>query len=206
LSKRGQCCVGGLENNNVYLGNNKLGHNGAIARSTVNLSLDHEQLLLVADIFSSLFDFFVFGINLKLTVSTIIHPHVTHPYHFVVRFVESFSDQTFFFSLQCVQLGLNLWVNKVCNVLAIHDFRNAIVFPFRVGKKIVLLIVMLEANLVSPKTMLTSEIDIVNTGASILSFQILLKLGSLRILRIVCCLVFARFRNEWSANLSMALD
>jgi hypothetical protein len=51
-------------------------------------------------------------------------------YHFLfVRRIEALSLQSFLLSLQSLKLGLNVWIDKVGDVLAIVELGDTVVFP-----------------------------------------------------------------------------
>ena len=124
-------------------------------------------------------------------------------YHGFIDIVETFLFQTFFLSLQSIQLLFNIRINKVGNVVTFPEFRNDILFPFVISKQVFIYNNM-SVYIFQPhlhRSCVTFKIDIVNTGTTIFSFNILSKLGSIRIVGIVFDAVESTIRNIWQASL-----
>jgi hypothetical protein len=55
----------------------------------------------------------------------------------IVRSIEALFGQCLFLSLQSLELGLDIGVDEIGNILSVVDLGNDIVFPRVVGKDVV---------------------------------------------------------------------
>ena len=93
-------------------------------------------------------------------------------YHFLLAIVEPFSNKSLLLALQSLQFLLDIGVNEVGNVFAIHNLRYNVELPLRVLQDVVLYDIGSLSGIQKTARKLTLEIDIINTGAALFSFNI----------------------------------